>query len=175
MRAFQGTAVLAVAMSLFVLGACASDEARRDAPVRESSDRGSAIPTGFVELGEVARRSGARYAPAAGASRARLEVGGRRAEISGDSRVAYVDGELVLMPAIPERVGSAVYIDERFARRLEGWADLARRTPPAPALTPAAAPAPAKPARRGLAGFRVVVDAGHGGKDPGALGGGLRE
>ncbi len=98
------------------------------------------------------------------------------------ARWIYVNG----VPAVPAegvvRDGAGLRVPERLAGEIR--ARLRRAPPPAPPPSrppppPVAAPAPPKPAPeavRDLAGYRVVIDPGHGGKDPGAAAvSGLRE
>jgi N-acetylmuramoyl-L-alanine amidase len=184
LAAGRGATLLAT-LSLLFFGACASGPAPRGhASGAEAAPRPQPAPAGFTDLQSLARRHELQLR--AGTEKIRLERNGRRAEISRASRVAYVDGNLVLMSSIPEARGERVFVAADFGQKLEGWARLASRPlPPTPKakrpaprpMTPVVASMPApRPARDALSRLRVMIDAGHGGKDPGALSAqGLRE
>lgn len=152
----------ALTCTLFLAVACQS---AADAPhaERERAPEASraAAPAGWRDLEAVARDAGYALSVSHTSEKRTLEKGASRIEIDAASRVCYFDGRLVIADAAPVSSSGRVWISPATAHRIEKHAAT-------PATRPVAKGRKPTSGRRSLQGVKVVVDAGHGGKDPGA-------
>lgn len=157
---------------LLLLGACATTEKQAAAPtgMRPLSEVAPSLgltvkPTGFAEDRLLVDRKGRSFYLMAGKRYYRFMGDRRQLPGAGEVRIA---GDDLLLPS--ELVASM--------RRDLDRAPVTKA--PAPRVTPRVTkrPRPKPPRDRNalrLKGLKVVIDAGHGGKDPGAFHGGVRE
>jgi N-acetylmuramoyl-L-alanine amidase len=122
----------------------------------------------LLTVGALAERLGLRLVMNTTA-RATLEGPGNTVTVFPDpARYLYVNGRAFGPVSGIVPVGGTLAVPASLAARIRP----ALRPPPAPPPPPPPAPAvPPKPAPKppkGLAAFRVTIDPGHGGKDPGA-------
>jgi N-acetylmuramoyl-L-alanine amidase len=166
------------------------DSGRAAVEVRESSTRGyPALPaSALVSLGAEVAYEGDAAVARFGRSEVRFTPGSAEISVAGQARTlanpVYAEGGVVYVPVdffarwLADAAGGAVQVSaaERVVRRVPlALADAVAASAGGPAGDEAAAEpravavpasAPVRPARRRL----VVVDAGHGGVDPGAHG-----
>ncbi len=169
---FQHRAVVAgVAVLVTILSACAGAEKPKEEPKPEVRVSALASDPNWIEVDQLASRHGFRRVGSTPEGRIRLQKPGTEVQIDPLSRVSFFAGNLVLMPERPREDLGRVYVAAALDRN---FADLVTPTLPTPRAEPVAREPKPIPGRS-LSGRHFVLDAGHGGKDSGALGGGLQE
>jgi N-acetylmuramoyl-L-alanine amidase len=161
-------------------------QGREVGAVDETATRGyAALPaSALVEIGAQVSYERDGVVAHLGGTEVRFRVGEAGITVDGRERTlsnpVYSEGGVVYLPAdffrrfLAEASGGALEVDAaaRTVRRVGAFAARAPAPPPAAEPAPPARAVADVPSRRRL----VVVDAGHGGRDPGARGpGGTRE
>lgn len=156
----------ALTCTFFLIVGCQSSP-KDPEPARERERRPVsarvAPPAGWRDLEAVAIGSGFRISGSHTGAKHTLSKGASKIEIDEESRVTYFDGELVVSDSAPLNSAGRVWISPATARRIEKHAVVRKPRPIAKKKRPAR-PATSRPLR----GVKVVLDPGHGGKDPGA-------
>ncbi len=128
-----------------------------------------AVPAGWVDIAEIAARNGLRYRSDRETGRHYLEGKSHVVEFDERSRVSYFDKELVVLDDVPQRRSHGLFVPGDVKARIEA---ILR---PRRAARKAAPAVRALPAKSALKGRVFIIDAGHGGKDPGTAAGGAVE
>lgn len=134
--------------------------------------------SGYVSASDLARTLGMEYTDLSGGSihAARLAGGGREATLYAGMSSIVLDGNRIAISRAIRWDGSALLAPADLARVIQSGAAPAAESGSAPAPSNTPAPLRPVPMRPRNSAFRVVIDAGHGHPDTGAIGrSGLRE
>ncbi len=159
-----------VLFTVALASACQSskpDATPAEATVRTPSE--ATPPPGWVDIADIASRKGLRYRSDAETGRHYLEGKSHVLEFDERSRVSYFDKELVVLNHVPKRRSGGLFVPGDVSARIDA---LLR---PRPAARKPAAVVRKLPGKSALKGDTFIIDAGHGGKDPGTAAGGAVE
>lgn len=152
-------AAVVLFVAAFGLVSCQSAPEPAETTARPARTGHVSPPAGWRELEALARGAGYRISGSHVSDKHTLTRGTSRIEVDAASRVTYFDGELVVSDAAPRKSAGRVWVSPATARRITSWSPRPKK--PVVAQTPT-------PVARPLQGIKVVIDPGHGGKDPGA-------
>ncbi|HGY90035.1 MAG TPA: N-acetylmuramoyl-L-alanine amidase [Planctomycetes bacterium] len=139
------------------------------APTANRAPTKTAPPAGWVDIADIATRNGLHYRSDAETGRHYLEGKSHVLEFDERSRVSYFDKELVVLDSVPKRRSGGLLVPSDIKARIDAL--LHSR----PAARKPAAVVRNLPEKSALAGEVFIIDAGHGGKDPGTAAGGAVE
>ena len=153
-------------LTTFLLASCVTPH--REPSQAQDLENSLAHDATWIEVDELARRHGFKRRGLSKKGRIELARMDDLVEIDPASRVAYLNGKLSVMDRWPQEKAGILYVSRALDAQLKSIPKKVAK-PKKDAAAVVLKKTKPIPHRRSLRGKCFVIDAGHGGKDPGAL------